>query len=129
MTKNHLDPQFMELGEPKFSIITFGVRNNGTSIQDGSDMTLTHPQGNSGQHKSLHSWKDSLKLQTLPLRLTYVQEGPLGNLTKGLIRQLQQQHQDLGRGGSTPPLRPEVGPKSAKRRPKVGSKSTCSGGG
>ena len=34
----------------------------------------------------------------------HVQEGPLQNLTEGLTRQLQQQHQDLGRGGSTPPL-------------------------
>ena len=33
----------------------------------------------------------------------HVREGPLLNVTKGSTRQLQQQHQELGRGGSTPP--------------------------
>ena len=38
-----------------------------------------------------------------PPPLEHVQEGPLQNLAKGLTRQLQQQHQDLGQGGQPPP--------------------------
>ena len=33
----------------------------------------------------------------------HVREGPLLNVTEGSTRQLQQQHQELGRGGVNPP--------------------------